>query len=158
MLSIISKIKRLLGLLPKTPNEFIEKFIKESKNHYYDLALKYDDNFVLIVEPLKFTSVLYKHIDNKIENFKNGYIVYFEIESKNINNSKYYKKFKESEDLELFELDNIPSKKNKTLVARYFNENIHYMELAVYLKEVLDRFCCRETSNSHINLSSKKYY
>lgn len=157
MSKILTEVKKFFGLIPKTPNEFIKDFLKNSKKSYYDLILKYNDNFVLFVEPLKFTSVLFKASNKNINNFKDGYIVYFEIENDKISNSIYYKKFKGSLDLELFELGYVPSKKGKFLIARFFEKEIHYMELAIYLKEVLDRFNFEKNPNTFIDMSSKKY-
>lgn len=151
---IINEIKKILGLYPKGPNEFVEKFVKESKHGRTQLQLIYNNNIIVQVDPLKFAPSWFKiagNVDKK--KYKNGYVAFFILDKFEIENNEIYQKYKKSDELQMIEIEEFHGETKVITFANFLDENVNYMDLSICLRKIIDETHSFKEKNPNINFN-----
>lgn len=153
-MNILNELKKVFGIYPKNPNEFVKKFIKDSKKGRSQLQLIYFDKIILQVDPLKFVPSWFK-VATKIDKgkYENGYVVFFVLDKVGIEKNKIYQKYKTADDLDMLEIEELHGETKVVTFAHFLKEDTSYLELATYLREVLDKTYVFKEKNPQLNFN-----
>ena len=88
-MKILNYILNLFRSQPRSPNDFVKKFINESKFNRVQLEMIYQNRIILQVDSLKFVPSWFEITEVDSDFYKNGYVVFFILEKIAIN--KYLK-------------------------------------------------------------------
>jgi hypothetical protein len=143
-------IKKILGIQPKlTSNEFVKKFINESSRKHVQLELYYKNKVILQVERLTYIPLLMKWVSIDKEKYKDGFVVHFCLESKNIEDNHYYKNYLlSSEQLNMVEYDDVEY--GVISYNGFFEKDTTLLEITNYMRKVIDSVYKFPESNPQI--------
>lgn len=136
-MSLLSYLKNLFGIYPKTPNEFVKKFLKESEKSRVQLEMIYNREIILQVDSLKFVPSWFKVADINPKEYKEGYVVFFILNRKDLEENDRYQRYKKS-NLRMIEIKEKHGQTDIVTFAQFLNKNSDYMDLAKYMRNVID--------------------
>ena len=122
---------------PKNPNEFVQKFMKDSKKSRVQLEIIRENEVLIQVDSLRYTPSWFKLFKIDPEEFKNGYAIFFILDQKELETNPKYIELKKS-DLDLLEyeemLENTPI---KTFV-KFIKKTNDPIILGIEMKNIID--------------------
>ena len=131
-------ITNLFNRKPKGPNELVKSFIRQSKTQRVQLELIRENEVILQVDSLKFTPSWFKLFNISKEKYRNGYVVFFVIDSEKLKTSDKYNRYKKS-DLKLLELnEEIDDGTAIKTFAKFVVHTDDEIALGKIMKEILD--------------------
>ena len=137
-MNLLNYLKQIFGIYPKGPNEFVKKFINDSRKSRLQLEMIYNQNIILQVDSLKFTPSWFGIIDKDLKKYKNGFVVFFIIDKKDIDKSKIYKNYLNSNNLKMIEIEEVHGKTEILTFAHFLDKNVDYLVLSKYMRLVID--------------------
>lgn len=147
-MSIFQRITNVIKR-PSNPNEFVKRFIRDSRKKHCQLELYYKGEIILQVESLKHVPIIMTWINADKKKYENGFAVNFFEEKKKIKKSKIYANYLlAKEDLDMIEYDD---KENELITFfKLFESDIHYMQLASYMRFTIEKVYKYEEFNPQI--------
>ena len=150
-MSILIELKKILGIYPKNPNEFVKKFLKDSKKYRSQLQLIYENEMLLQVDPLKFVPSWFKvakMIDQTM--FNDGFVVFFVLDKKDIGRNKVYLNFMCTDNLDMVQIEEVHGETEVITFAHFIDQNTTYISLTLYLRKFIDSIYKFKESNPQI--------
>ena len=130
-------IKKFFTPYPKSPNEFVQNFLFESKYKRVQLELIYKNNILIQVDSLKFTPSWFKLVNlNSIE-YSDGYVIFFLLDADGIKSNPVYEKISKS-NIKMIEIKEKHDKTDIITFSRFIKNTYAQKNLPKYMKEIID--------------------
>jgi len=137
-------IKYFINLIrndtPKNPNEFVKKFIKDSKKERAQLELIYDDEIILQVDALNFVPSWFKITNKSAKDFKNGYVIFFSKNTEDFYGSHAERELNHLEKDDFIKIEETYDNLPVTTVAKFVSAIDNYLSLANEMKDFVNKF------------------
>ncbi len=130
-------IKNVLGILPKNPNQFVRKFIKDSKKSRVQLEMIYKQKNILQVDSLKFVPSWFKVAKVDSKPYKDGYVIFFILDKENLEKNKSYQNYIQS-GIEMIEIEELHGKSKIMTFAKFLSSDFDYFNIAKCMREVIE--------------------
>lgn len=150
-MGILENLMRVfISAEPRNPNEFVKKFIKDSKQERAQLEMIYDRDIILQVDSLRFVPSWFKITDKKEEHFKNGYVIFFTKDVKDFQKgyAKKYSRF--SQESDLIKIEEKHNDEAVITVAKFLESTDDHLILANEMKSFIDMFYLFKETNPSI--------
>lgn len=146
---------RKLFSKPSNPNDFVKKFISDSKKNHIQLELYYKGEIILQVESLRHVPIIMSWTNVDKEKYKNGFAVNFFERKDKLNKSKIYSNYLLTKnEIDMIEYDDLDN--NVLTFFKLFQSNISYMDLATYMRFVIEKIFKFEEFNPQILFNIRK--
>ncbi|PKP29179.1 MAG: hypothetical protein CVU01_01245 [Bacteroidetes bacterium HGW-Bacteroidetes-18] len=133
---ILNAFKKLLGIHPKlTSDEFINKFMEDVNYKHVQMEVYFDERVILMIDSLSHVPIWIERgkISEKI--YKNGFVIFFFFNKKQINRNNYYKNYLNSkEQLEMVEYEG----KINLIYLHFFDKNATSIEIGDYMLKIIN--------------------
>ena len=140
-MGFLNYLKNNLTKKPKNATEFVDKFIRDSIKQKVQLELIRNREIILQVDSLRQTPSWFKIFDVDRAKFKNGFVIFFIIDLKDIEKNEKYILYKNS-DLTLIEKDEILGETPIRTFAKFTEETNDPVYLGREMKKILDVITC----------------
>ncbi len=140
-MSVLTSLRKIFGQgEPRNPNEFVKKFIKDSKQERAQLEMIYKREIILQVDSLRFVPSWFKITDKKKENYKDGFVIFFTKDAQDFqkNYEKKYSRF--FQDNDLVKIEEMHNEEPVITVAKFLESNDDHFILANEMKIFIDAF------------------
>ncbi|MDA9970481.1 hypothetical protein N9E56_01460 [Flavobacteriaceae bacterium] len=134
---------------PRNPNDFVKKFINESKFNRVQLEMIYQNRIILQVDSLKFVPSWFEITEVDSDFYKNGYVVFFILEKTKIKENPSYQNYLKSK-LKMIEIQET-QEANDIITFCFFLENyIDYVKMSNEMRKVVDNVYSFKDENPQI--------
>lgn len=135
---------------PRTPNEFVKKFVTDARKERAQLELIYNKEVIVQVDSLKFVPSWFK-ITNKSENvYTNGYVIFFVKEKKNYENNFKHKYLHNLKEFDLIKVNETHNNQDVITIGKFVPEIEDHISLAIEMKKFIDIFYSFNETNPSI--------
>tara|TARA_B110000259_G_scaffold181016_1_gene222451 strand:- start:1377 stop:1856 length:480 start_codon:yes stop_codon:yes gene_type:complete len=148
-MKILNYILNLFRSQPRSPNDFVKKFINESKFNRVQLEMIYQNRIILQVDSLKFVPSWFEITEVDSDFYKNGYVVFFILEKTKIKENPSYQNYLKSK-LKMIEIQET-QEANDIITFCFFLENsIDYVKMSNEMRKVVDNVYSFKDENPQI--------
>jgi hypothetical protein len=134
----LDTFKNALTKKPRSATEFVGKFIGDSKRQRVQLELIRESEIIIQVDSLRQTPSWFKIFDVDKAKFKNGFVIFFIIDQKDIEKNEKYILYKNS-DLTLLEQNEMFEETPIRTFAKFIEETDDPVYLGREMKKILDK-------------------
>tara|TARA_R110002049_G_C8800255_1_gene532530 strand:+ start:26 stop:502 length:477 start_codon:yes stop_codon:yes gene_type:complete len=121
---------------PKTATDFIQKFIDVTKKRRAQLEIIRNNEILVQVDSLRKTRSWFLVFDVDQKHYKNGFVIFFIVETENIENEERFINYKKSE-LNLLELDEMIGETPIRTFAKFIKETDDAVFLGKEMKDII---------------------
>jgi hypothetical protein len=136
-MTFLNSLNFALKRKPKSPTEFVKRYIQDSKKSRVQLEIIRDNEVLIQVDSLEFTPSWFKIFKVDLEKYKNGYVIFFILDQEEIDKNPKYIQYKNS-NLELIELEEMLDKTPIKTFAKFVKNTSDPIKLGKEMKEVID--------------------
>lgn len=148
----MSFIKRILkkNKTPRTPNEFVNKFLKDLKKNRVQLEMIYDNQLILIIDSLQYVPSWFSIVDKKASDYPKGFVLSFTKESESFESSYASRKFSKLNTNEFLKIEESHNGIPVVTIAQFIPAVAKSIELAEKMKYFIETFYKFEENNPSI--------
>lgn len=133
-MNLFKNIKNILGIHPSSPNEFVQKFIYDSKKSRVQLEMIYNKDIILQVDSLKFTTSWFKIVNIEPKDYQDGYVIFFLLDKENLSKNLNFQNYKNSE-LDMIKIEEMHGSTEVITFAKFIKHNTN---LAQHMREIIN--------------------
>lgn len=148
-MSIFNNLINVFNPRPRNPNDFVKKFIYESKNKRVQLELIYKNEIILQVDSLKFVTSWFKITDVDQKLYDGGYVIFFVLDKRSINKNPCYQNYLKS-GLNMIRIEETHKEDDIITFSYFLSKSSNYMDLSKYMRKVIDSVYIFKENNPQI--------